>query len=121
MINRVLSIPFKNFKIKKLKPARLTFKSTMSFKSLIKKIIYFPGTLNWKRDDMGSIYIRSTKLDVGIRVDTDGMMLITVSKDSSLATNNDISGICGNMNGNPDSTSLKHILTRHLTLRKIDI
>ena len=51
---------------------------------------------------MGSVYIKSTTLDVSIRVDTDGTFMLTIHKDSPLATRNDISGICGNMNGNPE-------------------
>ena len=57
------------------------------------------GSINWKIDDMGSVYIKSTTLDVSIRVDTDGTFMLTIHKDSPLNTRNDISGVCGNMNG----------------------
>ena len=60
------------------------------------------GSINWKIDDMGSVYIKSTTLDVSIRVDSDGTFMLTINKDSPLNTRNDISGICGNMNGNPE-------------------
>jgi hypothetical protein len=60
------------------------------------------GSINWKIDDVGSIYIKSTTLDVSVRVDTDGTFMLTISKNSPLRQRKDISGICGNMNDNPD-------------------
>ena len=51
---------------------------------------------------MNSVYIHVTTLGVSMRVDTDGTFMLTISKDSPLNTRNDISGICGNMNGNAE-------------------
>merc|ERR1712121_267562 len=66
------------------------------------------GSVNWKIDDMGSVYLKSTTLEVSIRVDTDGTFMLTIHKDSPLNTRNDVSGVCGNNNGNPeDETALK--------------
>ena len=58
--------------------------------------------MNWKIDYMGSVYLKSTTLEVSIRVDTDGTFMLTIHKDSPLHARKDVSGICGNMNGNPE-------------------
>ena len=66
--------------------------------------------MNWKIDDMGSVYIKSTTLDVSVRVDTDGTFMLTISKNSPLKQRKDISGVCGNMNGNPDG-KIKEVIS----------
>ena len=51
---------------------------------------------------MKSVYLKVTTLDISMRVDTDGTFMLTIDKDSPLKQRQDISGICGNMNGNPE-------------------